>query len=468
MQQFDERVYLKTTSYSELKKLLEEKKDPNSNNNGFNALHQAGNFPQSIIKIRIELLLKYDINLNSQDCNSTYKNTPLHTFLANENIEIVEYLIATAASYNRQIDYQIADSEGKTPLILATKMRHEGMASLILKEMQLQVKKGIKINIDHQDNNDMTALHYACILGEFNLVKALISMGANVNSINNKKKTPLDCVFTSDEEIKDILDSVSVDSSRDINATSNAFRDHNHQPIFLLFVEPAVSVRECKLVNSKANSELLRAIVKRGILNTDSLFNSKVEEATDEIKKYVLQQLDKLAGESILDGSKKHRNDVMGYLVEKGANYSWLIRHFSATANTEKLKFLLAQSDIKKFINTAGSPSGKTALHQAALNGHQDVCELLLSKGAEINILDADKNTPLHLAVSVKDKIEQRKEVILGLVENGASVAIENKHNKTVINLLDEANQITLKNEVLKVIDELRTRSLYVAKRNEG
>lgn len=42
--------------------------------------------------------------------------------------------------------------------------------------------------------------------------------------------------------------------------------------------------------------------------------------------------------------------------------------------------------------------SGYSALHHAALNGHQDVVQLLLTHEASTNILDAKGSSPLHLA----------------------------------------------------------------------
>lgn len=42
--------------------------------------------------------------------------------------------------------------------------------------------------------------------------------------------------------------------------------------------------------------------------------------------------------------------------------------------------------------------SGYSALHHAALNGHQDIVELLLTHEASTNILDVKGSSPLHLA----------------------------------------------------------------------
>ncbi|KZV64128.1 hypothetical protein PENSPDRAFT_588880, partial [Peniophora sp. CONT] len=41
---------------------------------------------------------------------------------------------------------------------------------------------------------------------------------------------------------------------------------------------------------------------------------------------------------------------------------------------------------------------GKTALHDAAGEGHANVCHLLLEHGASLDDTDDNGNTPLHLA----------------------------------------------------------------------
>ncbi len=51
---------------------------------------------------------------------------------------------------------------------------------------------------------------------------------------------------------------------------------------------------------------------------------------------------------------------------------------------------------------------GATPLHMAAQNGHRDVVELLLAKGAEVNAKDNYDWTPLHIAAQYghKDVVE--------------------------------------------------------------
>jgi ankyrin repeat protein len=52
--------------------------------------------------------------------------------------------------------------------------------------------------------------------------------------------------------------------------------------------------------------------------------------------------------------------------------------------------------------------SGWTILHWAAIEGHKDIAELLLAKGASVNAKSNDGRTPLHMAAEwgQKDVVE--------------------------------------------------------------
>ena len=49
-------------------------------------------------------------------------------------------------------------------------------------------------------------------------------------------------------------------------------------------------------------------------------------------------------------------------------------------------------------INHQDTDMGNAALHLASANGHKDMVEFLLDAGADINLLNNSKNTPLHWA----------------------------------------------------------------------
>ena len=57
----------------------------------------------------------------------------------------------------------------------------------------ININKNKNINIvDNQDNNGMTALMTSCIMGNLNIVRMIVNMGANLNLVDNNNKTAID------------------------------------------------------------------------------------------------------------------------------------------------------------------------------------------------------------------------------------------------------------------------------------
>lgn len=75
--------------------------------------------------------------------------------------------------------------------------------------------------------------------------------------------------------------------------------------------------------------------------------------------------------------------------------------------------------------------SSSSLLHIACGAKKQDIMELLLEYGADVNAADADSKTPLHLACT-----EQHADLIRYLLENGADPTVRDKNGDTPLHLL--------------------------------
>lgn len=51
-----------------------------------------------------------------------------------------------------------------------------------------------------------------------------------------------------------------------------------------------------------------------------------------------------------------------------------------------------------KLMNFAGRDNDDAVLHVAAAAGYQDIVEALIANGADVNLVNFDGQTPLHLA----------------------------------------------------------------------
>ncbi|WP_254229453.1 ankyrin repeat domain-containing protein [Wolbachia pipientis] len=88
---------------------------------------------------------------------------------------------------------------------------------------------------------------------------------------------------------------------------------------------------------------------------------------------------------------------------------------------------------------------GKTLLHWAARQGHIEIVQELLDRGAGINVLDNQHSTPLHEAAA-----RNQEEVIRLLLQQGAQFNIKDRQDKTPLNCLPNSND-----SLLKSVDQL-------------
>jgi ankyrin repeat protein len=165
---------------------------------------------------KIEQLLLSGVDINTQDKTSgTSVLMIAGSYYYYDNI--VEYLISNGAEVN------LKDNEGKTALLWASsnslpnakilvangarvnEAANDGMTPFLeaslgvssgkvtIETLDLLRKNGANINAALQRKSAMgwTALHYAAINGDVELVKYLIKYGANVNKATGDGSTPL-------------------------------------------------------------------------------------------------------------------------------------------------------------------------------------------------------------------------------------------------------------------------------------
>ena len=95
-----------------------------------------------------------------------------------------------------------------------------------------------------------------------------------------------------------------------------------------------------------------------------------------------------------------------------------------------------------------------TALHFAASRGYNDIAQLLLSKGASIEVVDNYNDTPLHHAVWYG-----HTSTVELLLSKGASIEAVNKYNYTPLHLAEMEGHIRIETllERAKVTNSLET-----------
>jgi ankyrin repeat protein len=282
----------------------------------------------------------------------------------------------------------------------------------------IPVALDINVNDKFTDTN---ALAYAVENHNRDMVNVLISAGANVNSENRLRRTPL-MHLDAEATVELVRDLISAGAN--VNASDESGRT--------VLMNAATS---CSL-------EVIKALIDAGAKvdardnQGDTLLTRAAENQDAEVVKFFIK-----AGLSL-----DRRNDngesalMIAARTERVGNLRALI-HAGATTNLSQsdlneVLISAASSDdssvIKLLLDAGASPNakdddGKTALMEAAEYGPSSSLKILIDAGAELNVVNDEGWTALMFASEV--------EHVGVLLDAGADLTIKNKEGETVLDM---------------------------------
>ena len=163
----------------------------------------------------------------------------------------------------------------------------------------------------------------------------------------------------------------------------------------------------------------------------------------------------------------KGHGEIVTRLVERGAQVDAqrkggrnALLCAAAQGHADIVSLLLDQG---AFVDTRDGNYGRTSLSWAAWNGHEEVVKILICHQANINAVDHQNSTPLHLALE-----RHQEHVVKLLVDKGARLDVVNDFKKTQAQLaLDSIEKIDTANfeHDVEMSDELEkgTQALSVS-----
>ncbi len=380
----------------------------------------------------IKELIEAGVDVKAKDENG---RTALHKAAEKDHFEIVKLLIEKGADVN------IADNGGNTPL-------HHAKSK---KVAELLLTNGANINAKNED--DETLLH-PLLQSPYeyeDLVNLYISKGADVNARNSEGFTPLDLAV-------DKRPKTTVEALREAGA------EHGN-PLgreLLNMAEKGDLARVKELIKQGANiyikdswgcTPILEAALKGHLEIVKLLIDcgAEVNVVNKETNQTVLHM-----------ASKASNSDLVKFLIAKGADVDAIdywknTPLFSAASGNKKeiVEILISAGACVDFRNDNGETplwrttyyesldaakvliangadinakvprsvlqatgadaadvkvkvaSNHTPLHYSAYQGHKEFAKLLIDKGAYINALDIDGNTPLDVT-----KYEEMKQLL--------------------------------------------------------
>jgi len=283
-----------------------------------------------------ELLIANGADVDGRDG----KGEPLRNAAASGRIDVVKVLLANGA------DTEAKDGNGQTALSIS--MTYQCKESVLF-----LVANGADVNT--KDRWDQTPLIYVARLGWKDAAEALIAKGADIDA-RGKWGSPV-LYFATRFGRADVVELL-------ITKGANP----------LAKKRPDSDKTLCDVALAENHKEVVRVLAAKG--------------ATDIPKIHLSAYLGDLDGiRSLVEQSK----DV----EKKDKNGKTPLSYASLGGNAEIVRFLIDQ-DAKL---DAADKKGMTPLHYAAFGNHKATVGLLLAGGADINA-DSDKGTPLHMAIS--------------------------------------------------------------------
>ncbi len=127
--------------------------------------------------------------------------------------------------------------------------------------------------------------------------------------------------------------------------------------------------------------------------------------------------------------------EIAEFLIAKGAEVNAKTNPLSRVTKIASVR-IKVKGEYKNWRDDPGNPLSRyplcgTPLHDAAYNGHNDVVELLIANGAEVNGKNPLGVVPLHSAAS-----QDQTETVKLLVANGADINVKNSSGYTPLALV--------------------------------
>ncbi|XP_040901157.1 inversin isoform X2 [Toxotes jaculatrix] len=363
-----------------------------------------------------EILLKAGASVNKTDHS---QRTALHLAAQKGNVRFLKLLLSRRANWLQK------DLEEMTPLHLATRHPSPKALALLLKH----IGPG---EVDTQDKNKQTALHWSAFYNRPEHVRLLIKHDSNIGIPDSEGKIPLHWAAHSQEPsatqtVRCILEAAPTESL--LNWQDYEGRTPLHFAVAdgnEAVVEVLTSYEGC---NVTAYDNLFRTPLHWAAL----LGHAKIVHLLLERNTSGTIPSDSQGATPLHYGAQSNNAETVGVFLshpsvkdepdlEGRTAFMWA----AGKGSDDVIRTMLALTPHID-INMADKYGG-TALHAASLSGHVSTVKLLLEKGAMVDSLDVMKHTPLFRACEMG-----HRDVILTLIKGSARVDLVDVDGHTAL-----------------------------------
>ena len=321
------------------------------------------------------------------------------------NIQVATHLLDSSPDLINQ-----SDSSGNTLLHIATTTNNTEMIRLLL-------SKGA--NYDARNNQDFTPLHVAATHGYSDTIGLLLDAGADIELLSSKQHSPLHlAIINNHTNVATLL----IESPARISERLRVINQEDYQgntPLHLSVLARNTDIITL-LLSHGANQEsfnnngftplYLAAI--NGTQDAIRIFlDWKSGFAKDEISA-LFHIAANFNSEALMEGllirglhhgfvfyQPSIPNTINQFCVQTQSGLTVL--HEAVLANSYSVVRLLLRAFLVDI--NAHDDQGNTSLHYAIQNNDLEMIKILLSEGADINRINTLGYTPLHLAVQLQN-----------------------------------------------------------------
>lgn len=397
------------------------------NNHGHTVLGEA------VLKGNLQVIL---LLCNSKvDVNAVDKTglTALHMAAAQGNFEAIKILVDSGADIN------IKNSRGENPL--------EEAADSFSKN-KVKIIKYLMPRYKSVDN-----ILFAAEIGANEAILKLLKKGVDINQVDSQGKSPL--ILASEAGN---IETVKLLLSHGADLSIEAFRGQGNALIFAVR-EDKQKIVKLFLINKKTTSYdkakgLIQATLSKNAVLVKMFLNSKTDPNL------------KINGRSAYEVSLEYPDEKITKLyIERG--YKLPLWAAIKVGHIDEVRRLLADGTN---VNESRSPDGESNLDLAIRTKQIAMVELLIEYGAKLDSKNStsNKNTPLHTAVDVS-----ASNILQLLIDKGANLNITNFYERTPLVLAvvkyDLKNtELLLKNNAdFKILPESYASILDINKNKE-
>ncbi|XP_036035291.1 inversin isoform X5 [Onychomys torridus] len=363
-----------------------------------------------------DALLKAGADINKTDHS---QRTALHLAAQKGNYRFMKLLLTRRANWMQK------DLEEMTPLHLTTRHKSPKCLALLLKFMAPG-------EVDTQDKNKQTALHWSAYYNNPEHAKLLIKHDSNIGIPDIEGKIPLHWAANHKDPsavhtVRCILDAAPTESL--LNWQDYEGRTPLHFAVAdgnLTVVDVLTSYESCNITSYDnlfrtplhwaallGHAQIVHLLLERnksGTIPSDSQGATPLHYAAQSNFAETVQVF--LKHPSVKDDSD----------LEGRTSFMWA----AGKGSDDVLRTMLSlKSDID--INMADKYGG-TALHAAALSGHVSTVKLLLDNDAQVDATDVMKHTPLFRACEMG-----HRDVIQTLIKGGARVDLVDQDGHSLL-----------------------------------